>query len=279
MQLHRMLQDSERRKVGTSAVLVRGRTGGGKTHMVRSYVFEHKGDYSGGVFWLHAHSFTELEIELSRLWQLISKNQTHEGSLEDVMLKVRSWFNNRQHWLLVLDGIMTDEGIERFIPDAPNTFLIYTSTSPAFTGNHLYDNPRLLDIPPLGIEDARQLLLEEMEHEIPWTPEVLKQAGAVVRRIESLPLLVHVLGQQLKETREPLSGFIKRYKDKPSINRKIDPFDFVLSSLEERGASAALNVLYLLAFFDKLLPVEMLALGKSESTAWPTSRSVHVLTG
>lgn len=142
-----MLQESERRKLGTSAVLVRGRSGVGKTHVVRSYVFEHKDDYSGGVFWLHAYSLSELTLELPRLWQLISKDQKHEGSLEDMMTKIRAWFNSRQNWLLVLDGIMTGEGVERFIPDAPNTFLIYTSTSPAFTGNHLYDNPKLLEIP------------------------------------------------------------------------------------------------------------------------------------
>lgn len=268
IELHGMLQKSERSKFGTSAVLVRGRTGGGKTHLVRSYVFEYKDDYSGGVFWLQAHSPDELAVELSRLWQLISKDQIPEGSFEDLMIKIRAWFNARKNWLLVLDGVMTDEGIELLVPDTPNTFLIYTSTSPAFTGNHLYDNPRLLEIPPLSKKDAQHLLLEEMELEKPWTHEVLQEAAAAVRRVESLPLMVHVLAQQLKLTREPLSGFNKRYKDKPQIRRNVYSFDCVLERLGERGANAALNVLYLVAFYDKLLPVEMLALGKSENTTW-----------
>lgn len=267
-ELHIMLQDPEQRKDGTSAVLVRARTGGGKTHMVRKYVFEHRNDYSGGVFWIQAHSIEDLELELQRLWQLIRQDQNYVESRGDVLSTVRSWFNSRQNWLIVLDGIMSGEGMERFVPDAINTSLIYTSTSPAFTGNYLYANPRLLEIPPFSVEDAQHLLLEEMEHRKPWTTEVLLHAAEVVRLVEKLPLMIHVLAQQLKETREPLSAFLKRYKKKPTIHRKIRPFDFVLGRLDERGASAALNVLYVLAFFDQYLPVEMLALGEFNCTQW-----------
>lgn len=259
-----MLQDPKRRKDGTSAVLVRGRTGGGKTHMVRQYVYEYRHRYSGGVFWLQAHSIGQLEGEFLRIWQMVNTGQEEARNHEELTDAVRSWFNRRSKWLIVLDGIMFDQGIERFVPDATDTSLIFTSTSPSVTGNHHFDNPQMLELPPLSVQEAQQLLLEEMEQKQPWSQEDSKQASEVVRLVDKLPLMIHVVAQQLKETREPLSAFLKRYRKKPHIHRKIEPFELVLDRLDDRGANAALNVLRILAFFDQHTPVEMLALGKSQ---------------
>lgn len=262
--LHCMLQDAKRRKDGTSAVLVRGRTGGGKTHMVRQYVYEYRHHYSGGVFWLQAHSIGQLEGEFLRIWQMVNTGQEEARNHEELTDAVRLWFNRRSKWLIVLDGIMFDQGIERFVPDAADTSVIFTSTSPSVTGNHHFDNPQMLELPPLSVQEAQQLLLEEMEQKQPWSQEDLKQAAEVVRLVDKLPLMIHVIAQQLKETREPLSAFLKRYRKKPHIHRKIEPFELVLDRLDDRGANAALNVLRILAFFDQHTPVEMLALGKPQ---------------
>jgi len=59
--LHSMLMDRVRRAEGTSAVLVQSLPGGGKTHLAREYVFRHRFDYPGGVFWVRAKSIVEME--------------------------------------------------------------------------------------------------------------------------------------------------------------------------------------------------------------------------
>lgn len=58
--MHRMLFDKKRRAEGTSAVLIQSLPGGGKTHLAREYVYQHKDDFPGGIFWLRAKSETEL---------------------------------------------------------------------------------------------------------------------------------------------------------------------------------------------------------------------------
>lgn len=59
--LHEMLMDRKRRSEGTSAVLIQCLPGGGKTHLARQYVFQHREDYPGGVYWVRAKSRFELE--------------------------------------------------------------------------------------------------------------------------------------------------------------------------------------------------------------------------
>lgn len=280
--LHRILQDPKRRAQGTSAVLLRCQTGGGKTHMARQYVFEHRGDYPGGIFWLRASTVQELEDEFWRIARTValrdlkrkqqqqqaSETET-EGEGEDdlrdhtkVVDHVRRWFNSLEDWLLVLDGIMFDPGVARFVPDAPQTSMILTSTSPTGAGDHHFNNPKLLELPLLSTREAQELLLLEMEKKKPWTRDDLRHAADLAQLLERLPLMIHVTAQHLKTTYEPLGTFLKRYRAKPQVGN-IPAYEFVLEQLTARGAVAALNVLSVLAFFEQHTPVEMMVLGTS----------------
>lgn len=278
--LHRILQDPKRRAQGTSAVLLRCQTGGGKTHMARQYVFEHRGDYPGGIFWLRASTTQELEDEFWRIARTValrdlkrrqqqqaSETETEEEGEDDlrdhtkVVDHVRRWFNSLEDWLLILDGIMFDPGVARFVPDAPRTSMILTSTSPTGAGDHHFNNPKLLELPLLSTREAQELLLFEMEKKKPWTRDDLRQAADLAQLLERLPLMIHVTAQHLKTTYEPLGTFLKRYRAKPQVG-KIPAYEFVLEQLTARGAVAALNVLSVLAFFEQHTPVEMMVLGK-----------------
>lgn len=275
--LHHILYDKKRRSEGTSTALIRCQTGGGKTHMARQYVFEHRYDYPGGIFWLRASTIQELEDEFWRIARTVALRDLKDAGtdikdLQDhtkVVDHVRRWFNGFENWLLVLDGIMFDPGIERFVPDAANTSMILTSTSPAGSGDHHFNNAKLLELPLLSTQEAQELLLLEMEKRKPWTRDDLKQAADLVHLLERLPLMIHVTAQHLKTTYEPLATFLRRYKNKPHVG-KIPAYEFVLEQLRARGAMAALNVLSVLAFFEQHTPVEMMALGK-----YPFSFPVH----
>ena len=101
-----MLFDKKRRAEGTSAVLLQSLPGGGKTHLARQYVYEHKDDFPGGIFWLRAKSVTELAAgfwDLARKAALKNVASTEEAnSLEDpdqVIRYVRKWLNHRHEWL------------------------------------------------------------------------------------------------------------------------------------------------------------------------------------
>ncbi|KAI3402032.1 hypothetical protein diail_4006 [Diaporthe ilicicola] len=267
--LHRMLQDRRRRLEGTSTVLISCLPGGGKTHMARQYVFAHRNDYPGGIFWLRATSIQELEGEFWRIARTaalkdLMMDKTDIEELRDhskVVDLVRRWFNGLEGWLMILDGIMFDSGMERFVPDAVGSSMILTSTDPTASGNHHFNNPQLLQLPLLPAQDAQELLLLETEKKKPWSQEDLSQATELVQILGRLPLMIHCTAQQLKSNQEPLATFLKRYRNRPKVG-KVPAYEYVLEQLNSRGATAALNVMSILVFFDQNTPVEMIALGQ-----------------
>jgi hypothetical protein len=268
-QLHKMLMDRTKRSQGTSAVLIQSLPGGGKTHLARQYVFEHKDDYPGGVYWVRAKSQQEMEYWYWR----IAKNEALRGlvSQEDVqelrdpkkiVAIARKWLNTLENWLLVLDGVHFDDpALQEFIPDAKNTSLIFTSTERAVVEDYRFDSPQVLELPLLSYEEATDLLLLEMDKKKPWTQDDRSRALDLVKLMDRLPLMIHVAAQQLKATREPLSKYLRAYKNRAQAGT-LPAYRSVRDQLQHRGATAALNLISILVFFDQQVPVEMLTLGK-----------------
>lgn len=263
-----MLLDPKRRSEGTSAVLIQSLPGGGKTHLARQYVFEHKNDYPGGIYWVRAKSFQEMEY-----WYWgIAKNEAlrdlvETGDFEDlrdpskIVDIVRKWFGSFEGWLMVFDGILFDTpGIERFVPDAKNTSIIFTSTERWVTGDHHFDNPQLMELPLLSAQEAQDLFLVEMEKKKPYNHDDRSRALELVQLLGRLPLMIHVTAQHLKSTREPLGVYLRSYRARPKVGN-VPAFTAVFEQLQSRGATAALNLMSILAFFDQHVPVEMIALG------------------
>lgn len=279
-ELHRKLMDPRRRSVGTSAVLIQCLPGGGKTHLARQYVFGHREDYPGGIYWVRAKSVQEME---SWYWR-IAKDEALRESMEDLAQQgfdelrdprkivdiVRKWFNSFEDWLLVFDGIHFDElGLKRFIPDAKNTSIVFTSTERAVSGDYEFDNPQIMELGLLPVAEAQDLLLLEMEKRKPWTQDDRSRAHDLVELMGRLPLMIHVAAQHLKATREPLSKYLRSYKNRPRVG-SLPAYRAVWDQLKGRGASAALNLMSILVFYDQHIPVEMLTLG-----AWTATLSNH----
>ncbi|KAK4098094.1 hypothetical protein N658DRAFT_488741 [Parathielavia hyrcaniae] len=279
--LHEMLMDRKRRADGTSAVLIRSLPGGGKTHLARQYVFQHRADYPGGVYWVRAKSRGELEYWFWR----IARNEALRGCLNNMELRggvmggqkeeeelrdprrivgvVRRWLSAQAGWLMVLDGVQFDTpGLSEFIPDARDTSLIFTSTERAVTGDWRFDNPQVMELGLLTAQQGRDLLLLEMERKKPWSEEDQAMALELVGLMGRLPLMIHVAAQHLKATREPLAKYLKSYRSRPKAGR-LPAYMAVREQLESRGQNAALNLISLLVFFDQHVPVEMVALGLS----------------
>ncbi|KAK3689796.1 hypothetical protein B0T22DRAFT_179069 [Podospora appendiculata] len=267
--LHEMLMDRKRRSEGTSAVLIQCLPGGGKTHLARQYVFQHRDDYPGGVYWVRAKSRHEME---SWFWR-IAKNEALKGLVDRKDVKelrdpkkivqiVRKWLNSQSDWLVVFDGVQFDTpGLLEFIPDARNTSMIYTSTERAVTGDPRFDNPQVMELGLLTAQQAQDLLLLEMDRKQP-TAEDQARALELVQLMGRLPLMIHVAAQHLKATREPLAKYLKSYKSRPKAGG-LPAYKAVRDQLENRGANAALNLISILVFFDQHIPVEMLILGLS----------------
>lgn len=249
-------------------MLIHGATGVGKSHLAREYVYTHQKQYPGGIFWFRAFSEQELEDEFWRFsttTALAERNgQDNVPEFQDhakMVEHVRNWFSRRQDWLFVLDGIMFNPVLKRFVPDTANTAMILTSTSRAFTGNFHFNNPKPLELKALPALEGCELLRQELEKKV-FTAEEDASALDLVRLLDNLPLHIHIISQNLKMTQEPLPTFVKRFRARPRLSQQIPAYDFVLDQLADMGAFAAVNVLSVLAFFERNIPVEMLALGE-----------------
>lgn len=268
--LHEMLMEGKRRSEGTSAVLIQCLPGGGKTHLARQYVFQHKDDYPGGIYWVRAKSKREIEYWYWR----IAKNEALRGLVEHrdveelrdpkrIVAIVRKWLNSQTGWLMILDGVQFDTpGLHEFIPDARNTSLIYTSTERSVTGDPCFDNPQVMHLGQLTARQAQELLLLEMDKRPPWSQDDQTHALELVQLMGRLPLMIHVAAQHLKATREPLSRYLKSYRSRPKAGG-LPAYRAVREQLEHRGESAALNLISILVFYDQHIPVEMISLGLS----------------
>jgi hypothetical protein len=161
-----------------------------------------------------------------------------------------------------LDGVHFDTpGLRDFIPDARDTSLIFTSTERAVAGDYHFDNPQLMELPLLSPEDAQELLLQEMDKKPPWTQDDRARALELVQLMGRLPLMIHVAARHLKATRDPLSRYLRQYRSRPQAG-SLSAYKAVRDQLQKRGATAALNLMAILVFFDQQIPVGMIALGK-----------------
>ncbi|KAI8945547.1 hypothetical protein F4801DRAFT_568034 [Xylaria longipes] len=265
--LHKMLMDRKIRSVGTSSVLIQSMPGGGKSHLARQYVFQHKYDYPGGVFWIRAKSLQELEYgyydiaKVVGLSEIVINDQDQVSNTRTVIKSVQAWLSSTDNWLLVFDGIHFDfEGLEHYIPFAKNTSIIYTSTERTTGEEYQFDNPQVIALDPLTKLEAQELLFEEMGKKKPYTQDDLQRAEELIELMDRLPLMIHVAALQLKATREPLARYLRSYKSRPKVG-KLPAYRAVREQLEHRGAVAALNLMSLLAFFGNHIPVEMVVLG------------------
>lgn len=268
-EMHKMLFDKRKRAEGTSAVLIQSIPGGGKTHLARQYVYEHKGDFPGGIFWIRAKSQSELA---SGFWDIARKAALkHVVGTEDAELlndpqqfirMVKKWLNRRRDWLMVLDGIhfVDTEAMRRFIPDSKNTSLIYTSTERSVVGDYHFMNPQIIRLPALSAREAQRLLLLELDKREPFNKDDLRYSMELVQSMGFLPVVIHAVAQRLKSTNEPLSRFAKHYSTDPRL-RGLGTFVAVVDQLKELGAIEALNLIYILCFFSQPIPVEMISLG------------------
>ncbi|RDW74909.1 hypothetical protein BP6252_06051 [Coleophoma cylindrospora] len=265
-QMHKLLFDEKRRTFGTSSVLIQNMPGGGKTHLARQYVFEHKNEFPGGIFWCRAKSLSELTFAY---WGIMRQVISPEGSsgedLSDQPDKfievVRQWFNRRQDWLLILDGIYLDEPetLQGYIPDSPNTCLIYTSTDVSIGNDYRFLNPQIIKLPLLSASEAQTLLLLELDKRNPTKAE-LSHSMELVQAMSFIPVVIHAVSQRLKATDEPLSRFARSYVSEPKL-RGLGAYIAVVDHLKTLGAFEALNLLRITCFFSQVIPVRMLVLG------------------
>lgn len=264
-ELDRRLFD-KRRRDGTACVLLHGQAGGGKSHLARQYVHKNRKKFGGGVFWITAKSKEERYHSFWNLKQkVVCRDQPElcDGvNSNDFVSTVRTWFEARQEWLMVFDGVTveTDDDtteFARFVPDSRNSSIIYISRARNLESKQRLLRPYPIKVGPLKEDDAKKLLFKELHIKRPTDAEK-KKASELVRDIGGLPLAIDAISHRLADTHEPLTKYKLSYSADPTIE---GTYNKILDDLQRLGHMDAWNLIHILCWFGQEIPVEMVHLG------------------
>ena len=266
-ELDRSLFD-KRRRIGTAAVLLHGQAGGGKSHLARQYVNRNRERFAGGIFWITSKLREERYQAYWTIFQKVISREapelcTNEKSFVEV---VKTWFEGRQEWLLVFDGVTLDQDedateLQTFVPDSKNSSIIYISRAKSLESKQRLLRPAPIRVGPLREDDARKLLfksLDEFKKKRPSDADV-KRGTELVKKVGGLPLAIDAISHRIADTHEPLAKFnIKSYSADPKM---AGTYNVILDDLQRLGYMKAWNLIHILCFFGQHIPVELVHLG------------------
>ncbi|KAL4785698.1 hypothetical protein BJX76DRAFT_366768 [Aspergillus varians] len=274
--IHTRLFKAKRRAQNLMAVLVCGVPGSGKSHVVRQYVWTHRDDYPGGIFWVDAKS---RQSTFKCFWDIaqaatLTDGQEFQGpdtkSSGKYVEAVRHWLQSRQDWLLVFDGLSFghDQDIndfKQFLPFKERCSIIYTSVDKTLRKKQRLYEPYCLLMAPLQVEDACKLLFKDLGIKRP-TKEQAQKAREVVTHYECLPLAIHAISHRLSATDKPIEKY--HINSHLTDEKLAEPFLSIMHDLYARECFEALNLINLLSFLNHHVPVGLITLGKSFLEDW-----------
>ncbi|OCT43987.1 LipA and NB-ARC domain protein [Cladophialophora carrionii] len=267
-QLAQKLANPRRRALGTCAVLLWGPPGCGKSQIAREYLWRHRNDYPAGCFWIdckteesRSKSFWEIAQAVAIYGDEPSRDPAWDESSKFVGV-VRKWFEAREGWLLVFDGITTDNdddigALASFIPDRIGSNIIYTSVDRTLAKRQRLLNPAGVKVFPLSQHDACALLYKNLDIKSP-TESQAKKAMQLVKHYECLPLAVHAAAHALIARGISLEKFSPGTSD----HRLAEPYLDILTALREHSHPEAVNMVTLLSFFAHVIPVALIRFGQ-----------------
>lgn len=274
--IHTRLFKAKKRTENLMAVLIAGVPGSGKSHLARQYVWAHREDYPGGIFWVDAKS---RQSTFKCFWDIaqaatLTAGQEFESpdtkSASKYIEAVRHWLQSRQEWLLVFDGVSFnhDEDISdfrQFLPFRERCGIIYTSVDKTLRKKQRLYEPYCLLLSPLQVEDACKLLFKDLGIKRPSKGQTRK-ATEVVTHYECLPLAIHAISHRLSATDKPIE---KYHINSHFTDEKLaEPFLSIMHDLYRGEHFEALNLINLLSFLGHHVPVGLITLGKSFLEAW-----------
>ena len=266
-QLAQKLSNQKKRALGTCAVVIWGPPGCGKSQISREYLWRHRTEYPAGCFWVdcktkesRSKSFWEIAQAVAVYGDQPPRDPSWDESSKFVDA-VRKWFESREGWLLVFDGVTTDnddeiEALVPFIPDRTGNNIIYTSVDRTLAKRQRLLNPAGVKVFPLSQHDACTLLYKNLDIKAPNEAEV-KKANQLVKHYECLPLAIHAAAHALIARGTSLAKFSPGTSD----HRLAEPYLEILSALRDHSHPEAVRLVTLLSFYDHVIPVALIRFG------------------
>lgn len=267
-QLTQKLQNTKRRALGTCAVLLWGPPGCGKSQIAREYLWRHRSDYLAGSFWVDCktkESRSKSFWEIGQAVAILGIDQPRDPAWDEsakFVDAVRRWFEAREGWLLVFDGLTTDndDDIQEFvpfIPDRSGNNIIYTSVDRTLAKRQRLLAPAGIKVSPLSPGEACAFLYKSLGIKDP-TPLQEKKAVQLVNHYECLPIAIHAAAHALIARGTSLEKFNPGSSD----HRLAEPLLDILAALLDHSHPEAINLVNLLSFFAHTVPVALIRFGQ-----------------
>jgi WD40 repeat protein len=209
--LHAALQ--ERNAVGIRPAGLTGMGGIGKTQLAVEYVYRHRHDYPGGIFWINAAE--PLALGLVRVGALLRPET--RGQPPDQQLRVAfEQLSRRPDALLILDNLDDPAQLDQPVVSeaSPLTLpcrILFTTRQRVLRRFHPVEVSVLAEEPALQLllrHESRRTVLDNPDH-----PE-RQEAIAVCRQLGWLPLALELASAFLAELPDvPLADYRQRLTD------------------------------------------------------------------
>lgn len=262
--LDKILQSPKR---GNTSAVVSGIPGSGKTHLVRQYIYEYRDNYPGGVFWVESMSSATIRLGYWKLAMGLgltdSSRFSEEPHHDSFVQLVIDWFKANTKWLLVLDGAdhETEEEVDmlkEIIPGGSGGAIIITTVNKDLTRRARLGSPEGVHLGNLRAEDCINMLFKYADIEDP-DEEDISDARELVELMDLLPLAIHSAGSAMRAMQMDLGSYLRHYKRQPKVEG-LTSFHIILDQLQKRYSEAS-NLIYILSFVERKVPVAMMEWG------------------
>jgi tetratricopeptide (TPR) repeat protein len=192
---------------------ISGLGGIGKTQIALEYAYRHRQDYRS-IFWVLADTRDTLNADYSKIAELLDLPGKNQAELHYIIQAVKSWLDNNQDWLLILDNADDLSIIPAFLPPstAPGHILLTTRSQA------LGRLAERIEAQKLDVKEGVAFLLYRSgllgKHTVPASLDPKEQVAAqqIVHELGGLPLALDQAGAYIEETSCGLQGYIALYR-------------------------------------------------------------------
>jgi len=227
--------------------------GSGKTRTALEYANRHYKDYKT-ILWCPADTEDSLNIGLLRIAETLKLPEANPPDLGRVTEAVRTWLQNSDGWLLILDDLDENRGIIPSIVSTRQGHILITSR------RLILRSPGSIDLHGLTLDESRELLFKAATRR-PTHYRDAEAADEVIELLQHVPLALKLAGANIKYGKTDYRGYLSRLR---AHAHKIFDLQTLIGLAFEKLDELSKDLLRLCVFYSSNdIPKELIKIGRA----------------